>query len=766
MKTALPNRSHFSWLLVVLACVVVVTAGQPVRRAEAQDYFRVSPGPLSAAHAESDHSAGCVNCHVSAQGVDGSKCLACHEGLKHSGGLHASFTGQACTNCHVEHKGRSHNMVNWSTIGGRDAFQHDRTGFRLENEHAQIACTKCHVRRLKSGGTSYFGLSQNCLSCHKGAHAFSNRELSKKCSTCHKSGERIRGRKLSAWASPHRRFSGVTFEGKHRDLPCTKCHEEARMTGRKPPRACGDCHAPTHPVTQPTKNCLDCHSQKAPFKNAKIDHSEFGFPLIGRHAKVSCQNCHKGGAQSRVNRGCGSCHNASHPVTRVTAHCAKCHSPKYSFAAGAKIDHEQFGLPLRGKHADISCAACHMDKRRTRQVKLKYTEGACTSCHTHGGVHQGQYADDQCVRCHVEGGKRNKPFDHNLDSRFPLIGFHAQAKLRAKCEGCHPNGIYRTGKTACRDCHEDQHQGAFGTDCTKCHTPLVRFDSPRIRDVAHSRFPLEGKHRTIPCQSCHVAGKQDLANSRCIDCHRKDDVHHGKLGESCGKCHRPTKGAPKFNHDTMTQFPLRGAHRQVRCSFCHQAHGLRHAISLAEWDAMQVPPLDLRFPSPGRGCSDCHSDPHRGRAAGACTACHTTGTFTALTGARARSVLPPSHRGAWLQRHATLPATRGSLGGDSLNCATCHGRPGCRNCHRTNAPRSHGGLWRLRMHGSAASFDAASCRVCHQTASCRQCHRRTRPLNHRGAWSTLHGYAAGGFGASNCYVCHTRADCLGCHTTP
>ena len=307
MKTAPPNRWHFLRLLVVLGCVALATGGMPVGRAEAQDYFRVSPGPLSAAHAESDHSEGCVNCHVSAKGVDGSKCLACHKSLKHAGGLHSSYGGKACIDCHVEHQGRNHSVVNWSTIGGRDAFQHDRTGFRLENEHAQVACTKCHVRRLKSGGTSYFGLSKNCQSCHQGAHAFSNRELSNKCSTCHQPGKGLRGRKLSAWASSHRRYSGVTLEGEHRDLQCTKCHEGGKMTGRKPPRSCGDCHAPPHPVTEATVRCLNCHSQTAPFQSAKIDHSEFGFALVGRHAKVSCKNCHlRDGAPFVPGRGCGS----------------------------------------------------------------------------------------------------------------------------------------------------------------------------------------------------------------------------------------------------------------------------------------------------------------------------------------------------------------------------------------------------------------------------------------------------------------------------
>ncbi len=766
MKTSLPNRSQVSWLVIVLGCVIFLAAGQPIRRAEAQDYFRVSPGALSAAHAEHDNSQGCDKCHISSKGVDGSKCTACHGAVRRAGSLHTTF-GKPCVSCHREHQGRSHSLVNWSTIGGRDGFQHDRTGFRLENQHAKIACTKCHTSRLRSGGTSYAGRSRNCQSCHKGAHGFSNRKLSTNCGKCHAPGQRIRGRRLRTWKTSHRQYSGLALGGKHLDVQCTQCHPAAEMAGRKPPRACSDCHVPSHPISKATNQCLDCHSESAPFKGITVDHSDFGFDLVGRHAKAGCAKCHqRGGAPVQVSRACSSCHTASHPRTRATANCAKCHSPLRSFK-GAKINHGQYGLALHGKHKQISCSACHMNKQKTRQLKLSYTEGACTSCHTHSRAHAGQYGDQDCDRCHVEGGKRDKPFDHNVDCTFPLHGFHAQAKLRKECESCHPGGVYRNGKTACRDCHDDTHDGSFGTDCSKCHSPLVQFSSPRTHNVNHSAFPLEGKHKIIACRQCHIGGKYDLASSRCVDCHKKDDVHQGRLGQDCGKCHRPTKGAPKFRHKTMTQFPLRGAHRSVRCAFCHQSRKKpSRPRTLAEWRALEPPPLDRQFPAPERDCAACHADPHEGRAAGTCANCHTAQSFTKLTGARARSVVPANHRGAWLKRHSTWPRSRGELGGEKLNCATCHGAPDCSGCHRTSAPRSHGGLWRLRMHGSAASFDASSCRVCHQVGSCKECHRRTRPLNHRGAWSVLHGFAAGGFGGSNCYVCHTRTDCLGCHTSP
>ncbi len=765
MKVAPALLALQRWPLVVAVVgAFLVAVGLSPRRAEAQtDYFRVSPGPLGASHAAYDHSAGCSNCHVSAQGVVNTKCLGCHSGIDHRGGLHASFGSKPCISCHVEHKGRDRSLVNWGTIGGRDAFDHARTGFPLGADHAQVACTKCHVRRSKSGGTAYLGLSRDCQSCHRGAHGFTDRKLAENCATCHKPGQGLRGRRLGAWSGPHQRASGVSLEGRHRELPCTDCHAGGVMAGRSPPRGCVDCHPPPHPVIPATRDCASCHPQQGSFDAAKVDHGRYGFELTGRHAKVDCGACHRGAQSQRPGRGktrdCVDCHRANHPVTAATARCASCHSPARSFA-GAHIDHGQFGLPLRGKHATLPCQRCHQPP----QKRLGYSEGDCTSCHTHRGAHGGQFADKPCASCHVEGGKRDRPFDHDVDSRFPLRGLHADPKVSQDCARCHPKGIYRTGKVACRDCHQDAHQGKFGGDCARCHSPMVPFAQARAADVDHSAFPLEGRHRTVACRECHERRRYDPQNPRCVDCHAQDDVHRGRLGKDCGQCHRPEPGAPKFQHDTMTGFPLDGAHRRVSCARCHQGRsGAARPRTLAEWRATPTPALDLGFPVAGKRCQSCHADPHRGYAEGDCARCHTATRFAALTGPRARAILPGSHRGAWWRRHATVPANQGELGGESNNCAVCHGAPACKNCHLTHAPRSHGGLWRLRTHGSAASFDVASCRTCHQTASCTACHRQTRPLNHRGSWSTLHGYAAGGFGPSNCSVCHSRADCLRCH---
>jgi hypothetical protein len=336
--------------------------------------------------------------------------------------------------------------------------------------------------------------------------------------------------------------------------------------------------------------------------------------------------------------------------------------------------------------------------------------------------------------------------------------------LKSNCVRCHPGRVYRTGKLECVACHEDKHKGTLGSDCEKCHSPQLHFNAPRSKDFDHSKFLLEGKHKTIACVACHVGGNYQIGKRTCFDCHQKDDKHLGKLGQDCGKCHKPEPGAAKFDHEKMTKFARTGDHLTAACSKCHQPKSAQtKPLTMSEWRKQPTPKVDLTFPIRGKSCTDCHFDPHRGNLGTDCAACHGTTDFSRVTGGRAKSIRPKDHGGSWLRRHTTLPEYDGAHGAEKRDCSSCHGTPTCTHCHRTMLPRSHTALWRIRTHGAAASFDPNSCSTCHRAASCIQCHRRTRPLNHRGSWLTMHGYASGGFGDSNCYVCHRRSECALCH---
>jgi hypothetical protein len=63
------------------------------------------------------------------------------------------------------------------------------------------------------------------------------------------------------------------------------------------------------------------------------------------------------------------------------------------------------------------------------------------------------------------------------------------------------------------------------------------------------------------------------APSQCEGCHQ--DVHGDQFVQAgvtpCTQCHNSAKWKPSlFDHDKRTEFPLQGAHQNVRCEQCHK----------------------------------------------------------------------------------------------------------------------------------------------------------------------------------------------------
>ncbi len=648
----------------------------------------------------------------------------------------------------------------------------------LSESHAELdnseACSKCH--EANKGVTN-----AKCLDCHKtlrdrigrkqGLHA----TFSGNCIRCHP-GHKGRTTSIVDWnhvggqQNFRHELTGFPLTNYHGQVACTACHTKRLKSGRISYLGltpdCAGCHRDVHKLTQPelAKKCEQCHGAGKVNRGMRLDawerqHQEVSrVTFTGKHLQQPCTKCHAKAefAARTPPRGCVDCHRPKHPAKGEAANCVACHKAGEPWKS-ATIDHRRFGFPLLGKHQTVPCQRCHPGG-----AVVDYAAGACTSCHQHREVHKRQFADKSCLSCHVEGGKRTRPFDHNQDTRFRLLGFHAKPALRAKCVACHPQAIYRTNKLGCADCHKDKHKGQSGPDCTRCHSVTQKWKDARYAKP-HLKFPLEGLHRQAKCEGCHPGSKYKLGDVRCVDCHRKSDPHKGKLGDACEKCHTPAKGAPKFKHETMTRFARAGAHLGVPCTFCHRAPPA--APPEVGWTRRATASqLDRQFPLMGKACADCHADPHKGSAGKECQQCHELTSFRALSG-EARAMRPGDHDRGWLRRHTNLPFEDDDLNAEGRACARCHGSPTCDRCHRTAAPKSHTALWRLRAHGTAAAFDPDSCRVCHVTGTCVQCHKTTAPLNHRGAWGTLHGYAAGTLADSNCYTCHSRAECRECHAT-
>jgi hypothetical protein len=190
-------------------------------------------------------------------------------------------------------------------------------------------------------------------------------------------------------------------------------------------------------------------------------------------------------------------------------------------------------------------------------------------------------------------------------------------------------------------------------------------------------YPLEGRHVTVKCASCHKpewpreARFKGLQFARCDDCH--DDQHHGEFAKSdrgeCKPCHFVKGFYPTLfgvvGH-ASTPFPLEGQHTAAPCLSCHKA---------------PRPRFDLRIGK--AACADCHANPHgdqfaKEMADGGCAHCHATTGWTLpkidhsiwpLTGAHATAQCDSCHHPSPEDRKAGKGP---SYLGVPRNCGGCH----------------------------------------------------------------------------------------------
>ena len=400
--------------------------------------------------------------------------------------------------------------------------------------------------------------------------------------------------------------------------------------------------------------------------------------------------------------------------------------------------------PLSRAHAPLEgpaqCQKCHDPDRQVIAAR-------CLSCHApiaqriarKRGVHRD--VTDQCALCHVEHGGVDaelrpidtRQFDHASETGFPLDGRHAA--LKEDCAACHKTRSFIQNVPACASCHADAHRGTLGESCATCHTPE---DWRRASQAFHkvTVFPLEGRHRAVPCASCHLKGQTKGTPTRCYDCHwvrRQDDKYATRLGNQCEQCHRPTSWtAVNWDHGSRTGMALNVAHRLQACDSCHK---------------------ERTFAGSRPQCLSCHEKDYRATrspnhaAAGfplACDVCHkpSAPTFAGAT---------LDHSGfARVGAHATA------------QCDSCHrnnvykGTPrDCVGCHQADYQRA------ANPNHAAAGFPT-TCDSCHRPADrsfagATFSHAQYYPL--QGAHTT-----------QACAACHrnnvykgTPRDCVGCH---
>ncbi len=342
----------------------------------------------------------------------------------------------------------------------------------------------------------------------------------------------------------------------------------------------------------------------------------------------------------------------------------------------------------------------------------------------------------------------------------------------------------------------------------------AQFETPNRQFHNDTAFPLDGQHRAVACESCHIQGQYKGTPTTCLDCHwvrRQDDRFRLQLGSQCEQCHRPTAWTDvRWDHGAMTGTPLNAAHRQISCQSCHTNSVIRRGVSSTcischqqDYQAAKTPNhVAAGFPTT---CESCHLPSHTTfrqatfnhnaafplvgqHAQAACASCHVNNVYQ---GAPRECVgchrtaydrtTAPNHVAAGFSTacESCHRATDASFRGAGFNHATVfalvgrHAQTACASCHVNNVykgtPRDCVGCHRTAYDRTSSPNHAAA----GFSTACESCHRATdssfkgATFNHATVFALVGRHAQ-----TACASCHvnnvykgTRRDCVGCHRT-
>ena len=554
----------------------------------------LAPGKLIQGHVKWEDD--CKQCHVKFdRNAQSGLCADCHKevgaDLRAKAGYHGRLKPQACHDCHTEHKGREAQIVNLD----KKKFDHNQSDFVLREKHLLLECEKCHVagKKYREASTQCSvchrkddvhkgSMGTKCADCHNQTNwkefkfdhgttrfALTEKHVNVKCVECHKVGSNYKGapracvgchKKDDDGAKGHKGLYGEKCEschgaqlwktvkfnhdtdtkyllrGKHVTTACATCHT-GNLYRVKLSSDCNTCHAKDDKHKGLLgKDCVSCHNERSWKEPAKkFDHDLSSFPLLGKHAKVECKECHKSAMFKEASRDCLACHKKDDKHNGTLGEkCGDCHGERDWKTTLGRFSHDRTKFVLRNAHAlpTVKCEACHKDLASMRKTPLD-----CVSCHKKDDKHEGQEGL-ACQQCHDDRSWKVEKFDHRL-TRFPLTGRH----VPAACKTCHQSARYKDAPRDCLGCHqkEDKHKQKFGALCENCHNTRAWL----LWDFNHdtkTKYRLDGKHVKVGCESCHKQeapkGKAAAAlGSDCVTCHRSDDLHFGEFGPRCDQCH-------------------------------------------------------------------------------------------------------------------------------------------------------------------------------------------------------------------------------------
>ena len=280
------------------------------------------------------------------------------------------------------------------------------------------------------------------------------------CDNCHK---------VSAWrpikANPEFDHDKTRYplRGMHEKVECTQCHVKPVFTDVG--RNCQDCHADVHQRRMGT-NCAQCHTvQGWNVAVQQVKDHQNRFPLLGAHAALQCEDCHKRAAVGQfqgLSTACISCHqtdfqktsNPNHVTSKFPQNCEMCHT--FDSWLGATFNHAgpPANFALAGAHATVACTACHIGGVFTNFKGRVSSPTDCGNslCHlstwqqTNNPKHSTSpavFPIANCATCHNTTTWTTAIFDHSTTG-FPLTNSHqmAPAGKVSACTDCHVNNNY------------------------------------------------------------------------------------------------------------------------------------------------------------------------------------------------------------------------------------------------------------------------------------------------------------------------------------
>jgi hypothetical protein len=613
------------------------------------------------------------------------------------------------------------------------------------------------------------------------------------CENCHTATSWAPIRAVPEFNHDSTRFA---LRGMHEKVSCTGCHVKPVFTDVG--KDCANCHADIH-RGQFGANCAQCHTVNGWQVNVQQISQHFNrFPLLGMHAVVECDECHKNaaaGVYTGLTTACQTCHMTEFNATTNPAHaanqtafppsqCQVCHS-NFDNWANANFNHATTGFILDGAHATTACAACHVNNNYNLSG-IAQTDCGNSQCHlttwqqTNNPAHASAptaFPLATCSTCHNDASWLTSTFNHS-STGFLLTNGHANLQ----CTQCHINNNYTLtiAPTDCGNsqCHLTTWQqtnnpvhpsagAAFATSlCSTCHN-TVGWTTATF-DHSTTGFLLTQGHANLQCTQCHINNNYALTiaptacgNSQChlTDWTNTNQPVHSTSGAAfgaanCANCHTPAGWtAASFDH-SITGFTLVGTHMSPNPTPCASCH-ISNNYTLSSGDCMTCHTADYQRTTTIGGNVPNHVTANFPSTASACAACHPITTWAAGTFDHSSFGFPLT------QGHANLQCTQCHINGNySLQIAATD----CGNsqCHLTDWTNTNN-----PVHSSAgAAFAASLCSTCHTTAGW-----TSATFNHNSTTFPLTGLHVS-VACTTCHVGNNYAGTLptncggsGCHLT-